>query len=157
MAVSGKHIMLVILAQPGGRCMPYCSASGALNICRNGPPISTSPCVLSVFCQCSQRGSLCTGLCAEEIHVCGEPAAIDFIRELMYTTGEEVEVMLIHTNQSHHLRVEILSRVEMASAPWTPAVIEMHDIVSSVSSPLVRTLSTSRASPLLPRSTRTSG
>ncbi|XP_029354935.1 ATP-dependent RNA helicase SUPV3L1, mitochondrial [Echeneis naucrates] len=32
------------------------------------------------------------GLCAEEIHVCGETAAIDFIRELMYTTGEEVEV-----------------------------------------------------------------
>ncbi|CAG5854446.1 unnamed protein product [Menidia menidia] len=32
------------------------------------------------------------GLCAEEIHVCGEPAAVDFIRELMYTTGEEVEV-----------------------------------------------------------------
>ncbi|KAM7406255.1 hypothetical protein PAMP_000643 [Pampus punctatissimus] len=36
------------------------------------------------------------GLCAEEIHVCGEPAAIDFIKELMYTTGEEVEV---HTYQ----------------------------------------------------------
>ncbi|XP_051919392.1 ATP-dependent RNA helicase SUPV3L1, mitochondrial [Hippocampus zosterae] len=36
------------------------------------------------------------GLCAEEIHVCGEPAAIDFVRELMYTTGEEVEV---HTYQ----------------------------------------------------------
>lgn len=36
------------------------------------------------------------GLCAEEIHVCGEAAAIDFIRELMYTTGEEVEV---HTYQ----------------------------------------------------------
>uniref|UniRef100_A0A7N6FDJ2 ATP-dependent RNA helicase SUPV3L1, mitochondrial n=1 Tax=Anabas testudineus TaxID=64144 RepID=A0A7N6FDJ2_ANATE len=36
------------------------------------------------------------GLCAEEIHVCGEPAAIDFIRELMYTTGEEMEV---HTYQ----------------------------------------------------------
>ncbi|XP_037553410.1 ATP-dependent RNA helicase SUPV3L1, mitochondrial [Nematolebias whitei] len=32
------------------------------------------------------------GLCAEEIHVCGEPAAVDFIKELMYTTGEEVEV-----------------------------------------------------------------
>ena len=32
------------------------------------------------------------GLCAEEIHVCGETAAIDFIKELMYTTGEEVEV-----------------------------------------------------------------
>ncbi|XP_061522711.1 ATP-dependent RNA helicase SUPV3L1, mitochondrial [Phycodurus eques] len=36
------------------------------------------------------------GLCAEEIHVCGEPAAIDFVRELMYSTGEEVEV---HTYQ----------------------------------------------------------
>ncbi|XP_056134909.1 ATP-dependent RNA helicase SUPV3L1, mitochondrial [Lampris incognitus] len=36
------------------------------------------------------------GLCAEEIHVCGEPAAINFVRELMYTTGEEVEV---HTYQ----------------------------------------------------------
>ncbi|XP_077570273.1 ATP-dependent RNA helicase SUPV3L1, mitochondrial [Stigmatopora nigra] len=36
------------------------------------------------------------GLCAEEIHVCGEPAAIDFVRELMFTTGEEVEV---HTYQ----------------------------------------------------------
>ncbi|XP_010887228.2 ATP-dependent RNA helicase SUPV3L1, mitochondrial [Esox lucius] len=32
------------------------------------------------------------GLCAEEIHVCGEPAAVNFVRELMYTTGEEVEV-----------------------------------------------------------------
>ncbi|KAI5107833.1 ATP-dependent RNA helicase SUPV3L1, mitochondrial precursor, partial [Silurus meridionalis] len=32
------------------------------------------------------------GLCAEEIHVCGEPAAISFITELMFTTGEEVEV-----------------------------------------------------------------
>ncbi|KAM4744398.1 ATP-dependent RNA helicase SUPV3L1, mitochondrial [Anableps anableps] len=36
------------------------------------------------------------GLCAEEIHVCGEAAAVNFIRELMYTTGEEVEV---HTYQ----------------------------------------------------------
>ncbi|XP_064789879.1 ATP-dependent RNA helicase SUPV3L1, mitochondrial isoform X1 [Oncorhynchus masou masou] len=32
------------------------------------------------------------GLCADEIHVCGEPAAINFVTELMYTTGEEVEV-----------------------------------------------------------------
>lgn len=32
------------------------------------------------------------GLCAEEIHVCGEAATIDFITELMFTTGEEVEV-----------------------------------------------------------------
>ncbi|XP_025910701.1 ATP-dependent RNA helicase SUPV3L1, mitochondrial isoform X8 [Apteryx rowi] len=32
------------------------------------------------------------GLCAEEIHVCGEAAAIELVTELMYTTGEEVEV-----------------------------------------------------------------
>uniref|UniRef100_A0A672SQ01 ATP-dependent RNA helicase SUPV3L1, mitochondrial n=1 Tax=Sinocyclocheilus grahami TaxID=75366 RepID=A0A672SQ01_SINGR len=31
-------------------------------------------------------------LCVEEIHVCGEAAAVDFVTELMYTTGEEVEV-----------------------------------------------------------------
>lgn len=42
-----------------------------------------------VFC-----ALICEGLCAEEIHVCGEPAAINFIRELMYSTGEEVEVMM---------------------------------------------------------------
>lgn len=33
-----------------------------------------------------------TGLCAEEVHLCGEAAAIDLVTELMYTTGEEVEV-----------------------------------------------------------------
>ncbi|XP_032807832.1 ATP-dependent RNA helicase SUPV3L1, mitochondrial isoform X2 [Petromyzon marinus] len=32
------------------------------------------------------------GLCAEEVHVCGEPAAIALVRDLMFTTGEEVEV-----------------------------------------------------------------
>ncbi|XP_070608287.1 ATP-dependent RNA helicase SUPV3L1, mitochondrial isoform X2 [Erythrolamprus reginae] len=32
------------------------------------------------------------GLCAKEIHVCGEEAAINLVTELMYTTGEEVEV-----------------------------------------------------------------
>ncbi|XP_028651800.1 ATP-dependent RNA helicase SUPV3L1, mitochondrial [Erpetoichthys calabaricus] len=32
------------------------------------------------------------GLCAEEIHVCGETAAVNFITELMYSTGEELEV-----------------------------------------------------------------
>lgn len=39
--------------------------------------------------------SSCSGLCAEEIHVCGEPAAIDLVTELMYTTGEEVEVSFL--------------------------------------------------------------
>lgn len=37
------------------------------------------------------------GLCAEEIHVCGESAAVDFVTELMFTTGEEVEVSLRDT------------------------------------------------------------
>ncbi|XP_040293981.1 ATP-dependent RNA helicase SUPV3L1, mitochondrial [Bufo bufo] len=32
------------------------------------------------------------GLCAQEIHLCGEAAAIHLVTELMYTTGEEVEV-----------------------------------------------------------------
>ncbi|KAL1771699.1 ATP-dependent RNA helicase SUPV3L1, mitochondrial [Sigmodon hispidus] len=32
------------------------------------------------------------GLCAEEVHLCGESAAIDLVTELLYTTGEEVEV-----------------------------------------------------------------
>ncbi|XP_051838516.1 ATP-dependent RNA helicase SUPV3L1, mitochondrial isoform X2 [Antechinus flavipes] len=32
------------------------------------------------------------GLCAKEIHLCGEAAAIDIVTELMYTTGEDVEV-----------------------------------------------------------------
>ncbi|XP_062927568.1 ATP-dependent RNA helicase SUPV3L1, mitochondrial [Mobula hypostoma] len=32
------------------------------------------------------------GLCAEEIHICGEAAAINLVMELMYDTGEEVEV-----------------------------------------------------------------
>nr|XP_048713361.1 ATP-dependent RNA helicase SUPV3L1, mitochondrial isoform X2 [Caretta caretta] len=32
------------------------------------------------------------GLSAEEVHICGEAAAIDLVTELMYSTGEEVEV-----------------------------------------------------------------
>ncbi|XP_015685773.1 ATP-dependent RNA helicase SUPV3L1, mitochondrial-like, partial [Protobothrops mucrosquamatus] len=31
------------------------------------------------------------GLCAKEVHVCGEEAAINLVTELMYTTGEQVE------------------------------------------------------------------
>ncbi|XP_043539079.1 ATP-dependent RNA helicase SUPV3L1, mitochondrial [Chiloscyllium plagiosum] len=33
------------------------------------------------------------GLCAEEIHICGEAAAINLVMELMFDTGEEVEVV----------------------------------------------------------------
>uniref|UniRef100_A0A8C7TNJ0 ATP-dependent RNA helicase SUPV3L1, mitochondrial n=1 Tax=Oncorhynchus mykiss TaxID=8022 RepID=A0A8C7TNJ0_ONCMY len=53
-------------------------------------------CSVTTPCQDISRGWAWTrallGLCAEEIHVCGEPAVINFVTELMYTTGEEVEV-----------------------------------------------------------------
>lgn len=32
------------------------------------------------------------GLIAEEVHLCGEPGAIELIRQLCLTTGEDVEV-----------------------------------------------------------------
>ncbi|XP_055454818.1 ATP-dependent RNA helicase SUPV3L1, mitochondrial-like [Psammomys obesus] len=35
-------------------------------------------------------------LCAEEVHLCGESAAIDLVSELLYTTGEEVEAAGLH-------------------------------------------------------------
>ncbi|XP_036192832.1 ATP-dependent RNA helicase SUPV3L1, mitochondrial isoform X2 [Myotis myotis] len=38
------------------------------------------------------KADLLRGLCAEEVHLCGEAAAIDLVTELLYTTGEEVEV-----------------------------------------------------------------
>jgi len=43
-----------------------------------------------------QRGGLgpraLLGVPAEEVHVCGEAAAIDLVREIMISTGEEMEV-----------------------------------------------------------------
>lgn len=35
------------------------------------------------------------GIQAEEIHVCGEEAAVDLIREMMISTGEEVQTILL--------------------------------------------------------------
>lgn len=32
------------------------------------------------------------GLCAQEIHLCGEASAIDLVRELMKVTGDTMEV-----------------------------------------------------------------
>ena len=47
----------------------------------------------------TQRGWAWTrallGVCAEEIHLCGEASAIDLVKELMLVTGEEVEVLII--------------------------------------------------------------
>lgn len=45
--------------------------------------------------------------------MCGEPAAVDFIRELMYTTGEEVEVRLSHV--VHSFMAVVLSLVSLSS------------------------------------------
>jgi hypothetical protein len=36
------------------------------------------------------------GLCAQEIHICGEASAIDLVKELRLDTGDEVEVGLPH-------------------------------------------------------------
>lgn len=33
------------------------------------------------------------GVVADEVHICGEPAAIDLIKNIMVTTGEDVEVL----------------------------------------------------------------
>ncbi len=32
------------------------------------------------------------GVCAQEVHLCGEASAIDLVKELMLVTGDEVEV-----------------------------------------------------------------
>lgn len=71
--------------------------------------------------------SLWAGLCAEEIHICGEPAAIDFIRELMYTTGEEMEVRLWPAAQQDQTTAVWLSRCHslfcsLVAGPHLPAV-----------------------------------
>jgi ATP-dependent RNA helicase SUPV3L1/SUV3 len=46
-----------------------------------------------------QRGCAWTrsllGLCAHEIHICGEASAIDLVKELMLDTGDEVKVSII--------------------------------------------------------------
>lgn len=34
------------------------------------------------------------GLCAQEVHVCGEPSSINLVQELMLGTGDEVEVRI---------------------------------------------------------------
>ena len=35
------------------------------------------------------------GLCAQEIHICGEASAVDLVKELMLDTGDEVEVGIV--------------------------------------------------------------
>lgn len=36
---------------------------------------------------------LCLGVCAKEIHVCGEASAIELVKDLALSAGDEVEVI----------------------------------------------------------------
>lgn len=62
--------------------------------------------------------------------MCGEPAAIDFVRELMYTTGEEVEVRLRHAAQrGETICVAPMTSMPLllsAAGPHLPAVNSLH-------------------------------
>lgn len=46
---------------------------------------------------CSTRGCSFTrallGIAADELHLCGDPAAVPLIKEILNITGDEVEVM----------------------------------------------------------------
>lgn len=48
----------------------------------------------------TQRGWAWTrallGLCAQEVHLCGEASTIDLVQELMTGTGDEMEVSYAH-------------------------------------------------------------
>ena len=37
------------------------------------------------------------GVVADEVHLCGEGAAIELIKSILITTGEEVEVVYIYS------------------------------------------------------------
>lgn len=64
--------------------------------------------------------------------MCGEPAAVDFIRELMYTTGEEVEVRLSHV--VHSFMAVVLSLVSLSSLCLTGPHLPAFDSIRCVGS-----------------------
>lgn len=43
------------------------------------------------------------GIAAEEVHLCGEEGAIDLVKAIMDTTGEEVEVSLFPHKHNKNL------------------------------------------------------
>lgn len=51
---------------------------------------------------CQMRGYSFTrallGIAADELHLCGDPAAVPLIQEILKVTGDEIEVPYIHFN-----------------------------------------------------------
>lgn len=49
---------------------------------------------------CKTRGYSFTrallGLCADEVHLCGDAAVVPLIQEILKVTGDDIEVMIIH-------------------------------------------------------------
>nr|XP_033799549.1 ATP-dependent RNA helicase SUPV3L1, mitochondrial [Geotrypetes seraphini] len=89
--VTGEELMFV---DPEGR--PANHAACTIEMCSVTTPYEVAVIDEIQMIKDPARGWAWTrallGLCAEEIHICGEAAAINFVTELMFTTGEEVEV-----------------------------------------------------------------
>lgn len=45
------------------------------------------------------------GICAEEVHLCGEASAIDFVQEVALDTGDELEI----NNYNRLTKLKVLS------------------------------------------------
>lgn len=64
---------------------------------------------------CSTRGYSFTrallGIAADELHLCGDPAAVPLVQEMLKITGDEVEVLKLvffHFTFKHSLRTFFL-------------------------------------------------
>ncbi|KAM4605799.1 ATP-dependent RNA helicase SUPV3L1, mitochondrial-like isoform 1-T1 [Discoglossus pictus] len=89
--ITGEELVFV---DPEGR--PASHAACTIEMCSVNTPYEVAVIDEIQMIRDPSRGWAWTrallGLCAEEIHVCGEAAAIEMVTELMFTTGEEVEV-----------------------------------------------------------------
>ncbi|XP_069466708.1 ATP-dependent RNA helicase SUPV3L1, mitochondrial [Ambystoma mexicanum] len=89
--VTGEEVVHV---DPEGR--PASHVACTIEMCSVSTPYEVAVIDEIQMIKDSARGWAWTrallGLCAEEIHICGEGAAINLVTELMFTTGEEVEV-----------------------------------------------------------------
>ncbi|OCT70072.1 ATP-dependent RNA helicase SUPV3L1, mitochondrial [Xenopus laevis] len=89
--ITGEELVFV---DPEGR--PSAHAACTIEMCSVTAPYEVAVIDEIQMIRDPSRGWAWTrallGLCAEEIHICGEGAAINLVTELMFTTGEEVEV-----------------------------------------------------------------
>ncbi|CAH2322026.1 ATP-dependent RNA helicase SUPV3L1, mitochondrial [Pelobates cultripes] len=89
--ITGEELVYV---DPEGR--PSAHAACTIEMCSVNAPYEVAVIDEIQMIRDPSRGWAWTrallGLCADEIHVCGEAAAINLVTELMFTTGEEVEV-----------------------------------------------------------------